>query len=122
MVLMDGTITDIGGAHLDAAAGLDLLGLICGSSNLASSPKPRITPAQASGRRGPVLMALPATMKLRALASPTCRGGLCCPSLSNSWTIFAVKRRSMHGPGYRLRGFVDVEVRGSPPGSTNSWP
>lgn len=30
MVLMDGTITNIGGAHLDAA-GLDLLGLICGS-------------------------------------------------------------------------------------------
>ena len=30
MVLMDGTITDIGGTHLDAA-GLDLLGLICGS-------------------------------------------------------------------------------------------
>ncbi len=30
MVLMDGTVTDIGGAHLDAA-GLDLLGLICGS-------------------------------------------------------------------------------------------
>jgi len=30
MVLMDGTITQIGGAHLDAA-GLDLLGLICGS-------------------------------------------------------------------------------------------
>ncbi|MGK7753314.1 MULTISPECIES: FAD-linked oxidase C-terminal domain-containing protein [unclassified Roseovarius] len=30
MVLMDGTITEIGGAYLDAA-GLDLLGLICGS-------------------------------------------------------------------------------------------
>ncbi|MDE0968069.1 MAG: FAD-binding protein [Octadecabacter sp.] len=30
IVLMDGTITDIGGTHLDAA-GLDLLGLICGS-------------------------------------------------------------------------------------------
>jgi glycolate oxidase len=30
MVLMDGTVTEIGGAHLDAA-GLDLLGLICGS-------------------------------------------------------------------------------------------
>ena len=30
MVMMDGTITDIGGTHLDAA-GLDLLGLICGS-------------------------------------------------------------------------------------------
>ncbi|MBU2994317.1 FAD-linked oxidase C-terminal domain-containing protein [Octadecabacter sp. 1_MG-2023] len=30
MVLMDGTVTEIGGTHLDAA-GLDLLGLICGS-------------------------------------------------------------------------------------------
>jgi glycolate oxidase len=30
MVMMDGTIVDVGGAHLDAA-GLDLLGLICGS-------------------------------------------------------------------------------------------
>lgn len=30
MVLMDGTVTEIGGAHLDAA-GLDLLGLVCGS-------------------------------------------------------------------------------------------
>jgi len=30
MVLMDGTVTEIGGVHLDAA-GLDLLGLICGS-------------------------------------------------------------------------------------------
>lgn len=30
MVMMDGTITEIGGAHLDAA-GYDLLGLICGS-------------------------------------------------------------------------------------------
>ncbi|WP_425040131.1 FAD-linked oxidase C-terminal domain-containing protein [Primorskyibacter sp. S187A] len=30
MVMMDGTITEIGGAHLDSG-GLDLLGLICGS-------------------------------------------------------------------------------------------
>ncbi|WP_341368871.1 FAD-linked oxidase C-terminal domain-containing protein [Yoonia sp. BS5-3] len=30
MVMMDGTVVDIGGAHLDAG-GLDLLGLICGS-------------------------------------------------------------------------------------------
>ncbi len=30
MVLMDGTVVDLGGAHLDAA-GYDLLGLICGS-------------------------------------------------------------------------------------------
>jgi len=30
MVMMDGTVTDIGGGHLDAG-GLDLLGLICGS-------------------------------------------------------------------------------------------
>ena len=30
MVMMDGTVTEIGGAHLDSG-GLDLLGLICGS-------------------------------------------------------------------------------------------
>ncbi|MEB8387071.1 FAD-binding protein [Rhodobacteraceae bacterium KMM 6894] len=30
LVLMDGTVTELGGAHLDAG-GLDLLGLICGS-------------------------------------------------------------------------------------------
>ena len=30
LVMMDGTVTEIGGAHLDAA-GLDLLGVICGS-------------------------------------------------------------------------------------------
>ncbi len=30
MVMMDGTVVDIGGAHLDAS-GLDLLGVICGS-------------------------------------------------------------------------------------------
>jgi len=30
VVLMDGTVTEIGGAHLDAS-GLDLLGLLCGS-------------------------------------------------------------------------------------------
>jgi glycolate oxidase len=30
LVMMDGTVVDIGGAHLDAA-GLDLLGVICGS-------------------------------------------------------------------------------------------
>ncbi|MGR3805883.1 FAD-linked oxidase C-terminal domain-containing protein [Marinibacterium profundimaris] len=30
MVLMDGTVLDLGGAHLDAG-GLDLLGLVCGS-------------------------------------------------------------------------------------------
>lgn len=30
MVLMDGTVVDVGGAHMDAA-GLDLLGVICGS-------------------------------------------------------------------------------------------
>jgi glycolate oxidase len=34
MVMMDGTVMEIGGAHLDAA-GYDLLGLICGSEGPA---------------------------------------------------------------------------------------
>ncbi len=40
MVLVDGTVIDLGGKHLDAA-GYDLLGLVCGSEgHSASSPKP----------------------------------------------------------------------------------
>jgi glycolate oxidase len=31
MVLMDGTVVEIGGAHHGCAAGYDLLGVICGS-------------------------------------------------------------------------------------------
>ncbi|MEJ6478565.1 MAG: FAD-linked oxidase C-terminal domain-containing protein [Octadecabacter sp.] len=56
MVMMDGTITEIGGAHMDAA-GLDLLGLICGSEGqlgVVTEATLRILPKPEGAR--PVLM------------------------------------------------------------------
>ncbi|QEE34714.1 FAD-binding protein [Octadecabacter sp. SW4] len=56
MVMMDGTVTEIGGAHMDAA-GLDLLGLICGSEGqlgVVTEATLRILPKPEGAR--PVLM------------------------------------------------------------------
>ncbi|MBM7066273.1 FAD-linked oxidase C-terminal domain-containing protein [Actibacterium sp. 188UL27-1] len=56
LVLMDGTITEIGGAHLDAP-GYDLLGLICGSEGqlgVVTEATLRILPKPEGAR--PVLM------------------------------------------------------------------
>lgn len=56
MVLMDGTVTEIGGTHMDAA-GLDLLGLICGSEGqlgVVTEATLRILPKPEGAR--PVLM------------------------------------------------------------------
>ena len=56
MVLMDGTIIEIGGAHLDAG-GLDLLGVICGSEGqlgVVTEATLRILPKPEGAR--PVLM------------------------------------------------------------------
>jgi glycolate oxidase len=56
MVMMDGTITEIGGAHMDAA-GYDLLGVICGSEGqlgVVTEATLRILPKPEGAR--PVLM------------------------------------------------------------------
>ncbi|WP_106744922.1 FAD-linked oxidase C-terminal domain-containing protein [Yoonia maritima] len=56
MVMMDGTIVEIGGAHLDAG-GLDLLGVICGSEGqlgVVTEATVRILPKPEGAR--PVLM------------------------------------------------------------------
>ncbi|MBE0412166.1 FAD-linked oxidase C-terminal domain-containing protein [Yoonia sp.] len=56
MVLMDGTVVEIGGAHLDAG-GLDLLGVICGSEGqlgVVTEATLRILPKPEGAR--PVLM------------------------------------------------------------------
>lgn len=56
MVLMDGTVVDLGGGHLDAG-GLDLLGLVCGSEGqlgVVTEATLRILPKPEGAR--PVLM------------------------------------------------------------------
>tara|TARA_R110000850_G_scaffold8808_19_gene32329 strand:- start:1774 stop:3204 length:1431 start_codon:yes stop_codon:yes gene_type:complete len=57
MVLMDGTVVEVGGAHMDAG-GLDLLGVICGSEGqlgVVTEATLRILPKPEGAR--PVLMA-----------------------------------------------------------------
>src|SRR5690554_6157479 len=76
MVLMDGTVVELGGAHLDAG-GLDLLGVVCGSegqlgvvteATLSILPKPE-------GAR-PILMAFDSNEVAGACVSDIIRAGI----------------------------------------------
>jgi len=70
MVMMDGTIVEIGGSHLDAG-GLDLLGLICGSEGQLG------VVTEATLWRGPACL---------TLSRP-----VFCPWPSNLWTSCALR-------------------------------
>jgi len=76
MVLMDGTITHLGGAHMDAG-GLDLLGLICGSEGqlgIVTEATLRILPKPEGAR--PVLMAFDSNEVAGACVSDIIRAGV----------------------------------------------
>ena len=76
MVLMDGTVLDIGGAHLDAA-GLDLLGVICGSEGqlgVVTEATLRILP-KAEGAR-PVLIGFDSNEVAGACVSDIIKAGV----------------------------------------------
>jgi len=76
MVLMDGTIVEIGGAHLDAA-GLDLLGVICGSEGqlgVVTEATLRILPKPEGAR--PVLIGYDSNEVAGQVVSDIIRAGL----------------------------------------------
>ena len=76
VVLMDGTVTEIGGAHLDAP-GLDLLGVICGSEGqlgVVTEAVLRILPAPEGAR--PVLMAFDTSEVAGACVADIIRAGV----------------------------------------------
>ncbi len=76
VVLMDGTVTEIGGAHLDAP-GLDLLGVICGSEGqlgVVTEAVLRILPAPEGAR--PVLMAFDSSEVAGACVADIIRAGV----------------------------------------------
>ncbi len=76
MVLMDGTVVTIGGAHLDAP-GLDLLGVICGSEGqlgVVTEATLRILPKPEGAR--PVLIGFDANEVAGACVSDLIRAGL----------------------------------------------
>jgi glycolate oxidase len=76
MVLMDGTVVELGGAHLDAA-GYDLLGIVCGSEGqlgIVTEATLRILPKPEGAR--PVLMAFGANEVAGACVADIIRAGL----------------------------------------------
>ena len=86
MVMADGEVVEIGGAHLDAG-GLDLLGLVCGSEGqlgVVTEATLRIL-AKPEGAR-PVLIGFDSAEVRRAPASPTSSSPASCRSRSSSWT------------------------------------
>ena len=76
MVLMDGTVVDLGGAHLDAG-GLDLLGVVCGSEGqlgIVTEASLRILPKPEGAR--PVLIAFESNEVAGACVSDIIRAGV----------------------------------------------
>ena len=76
MVLMDGTVVEIGGAHLDAG-GLDLLGVICGSEGqlgVVTEATLRILPKPEGAR--PVLIAFDSSEVAGACVSDIIKAGV----------------------------------------------
>ncbi|MCJ7874998.1 FAD-linked oxidase C-terminal domain-containing protein [Marinovum sp. 2_MG-2023] len=76
LVLMDGRVVEIGGAHMDAA-GLDLLGVICGSEGqlgVVTEATLRILPKPEGAR--PVLMAFDSNEVAGACVSDIIRAGI----------------------------------------------
>ncbi len=76
MVQMDGTVIEIGGAHMDAA-GLDLLGIICGSEGqlgVVTEATLRILPKPEGAR--PVLMGFSSNEVAGACVSDIIRAGV----------------------------------------------
>jgi len=76
MVMMDGTITEIGGAHMDAG-GLDLLGVICGSEGqlgVVTEATLRILPKPEGAR--PILMGFDSNEVAGACVSDIIKAGV----------------------------------------------
>ena len=76
MVLMDGTVVELGGAHLDAA-GYDLLGLVCGSEGqlgVVTEATLRILPKPEGAR--PVLIGFDTSEVAGACVSDIIRAGV----------------------------------------------
>jgi glycolate oxidase len=91
MVMMDGTVVEIGGGHLDAG-GLDLLGVICGSEGqlgVVTEATLRILPKPEGAR--PVLMGYDSSEVAGQVVTDIIKR-VFCPLPSNLWTALASRR------------------------------
>ncbi|MCE6951180.1 FAD-binding protein [Cereibacter sphaeroides] len=115
MVLMDGTVVEIGGAHLDAP-GLDLLGVICGSEGqlgVVTEATLRILPKPEEAR--PVLMGFASNEVAGACVSDIIRAGILPVAIEFMDRPCIRATEAFAHAGYPdCEALLIVEVEGSP--------
>ncbi len=114
MVLMDGTVTKIGGAHMDAA-GLDLLGLICGSEGqlgVVTEATLRILPKPEGAR--PILLGFDSNVVAGACVSDIIKAGVLPVAIEFMDKLVIEVAENFSGAGYpKCEALLIVEVEGS---------
>jgi glycolate oxidase len=115
MVLMDGTVVEIGGAHLDAP-GLDLLGVVCGSEGqlgVVTEATLRILRKPEGAR--PVLMGFNSSEVAGACVSDIIKAGVLPVAIEFMDRLCIEATESFAGAGYPMcEALLIVEVEGSP--------
>jgi glycolate oxidase len=114
-VLMDGTVVEIGGAHLDAG-GLDLLGVICGSEGqlaVVTEAVLRILPKPEGAR--PVLMGYDSSEVAGQVVSDIIRAGILPVAIEFMDRPCIRACEAFAGAGYPdCEALLIVEVEGAP--------
>jgi len=114
LVLMDGTIVEIGGAHLDAG-GLDLLGLICGSEGqlgVVTEATLKILPKPEGAR--PVLIGFDSNEVAGACVSDIIKAGVLPVAIEFMDRPCIEATEAFAHPGYPdCEALLIVEVEGS---------
>ncbi|MBU3031825.1 FAD-linked oxidase C-terminal domain-containing protein [Paracoccus marinaquae] len=116
MVLMDGTVVELGGP-MGEAAGLDLLGVVCGSEGqlgIVTEAVLRILPKPAGAR--PVLIAFDSSETAGACVAAIIRAGV-LPVAIEFMDRPCIRATEAHAhPGYPdCEALLIVEVEGTPP-------
>ena len=116
MVLMDGTIVDLGGP-MGEAPGLDLLGVVCGAEGqlgVVTEATLRILPKPAGAR--PVLIAFDSSETAGACVAAIIRAGVLPVAIEFMDRPCIVATENFARPGYPdCEALLIVEVEGTPP-------
>ena len=115
LVTMDGTVMEIGGAHMDAG-GLDLLGVICGSEGqlgVVTEATPRILPKPEGAR--PVLMGYDSSEVAGQVVTDIIKAGILPVAIEFMDRPCIEATEAFAKAGYPIcEALLIVEVEGSP--------
>ena len=116
MVLMDGSVVELGGP-MGEGAGLDLLGLICGSEGqlgIVTEATQRILPKPAGAR--PVLVAFDSAETAGACVAAIIRSGILPVAIEYMDRPCIAATEDFCGAGYpQCEALLIIEVEGTPP-------